>query len=112
MVDIATLPNFPANRSGTPREEMYLAPNKMETRRTLNMNMVPDYLQKENFRQIFSSATVSAKSSPVNVTHDESLPLGTIESNSTKDSKYAVQRQQQQVVDFIENNMQLLSLKH
>lgn len=109
MVDIATLPNFPANRSGTPREEMYLAPNKMETPRILNMNMVPDYLQKENFSPDFSSATVSAKSSPVNVTHDESLPLGTIESNSTKDSKYAVQRQQQQVVDFIENNMQLLS---
>ncbi|CAI4674032.1 ALH_1c_G0040890.mRNA.1.CDS.1 [Saccharomyces cerevisiae] len=53
MVDIATLPNFPANRSGTPREEMYLAPNKMETPRILNMNMVPDICKKRTSRQIF-----------------------------------------------------------
>ncbi|CAI4035509.1 hypothetical protein SMKI_13G1580 [Saccharomyces mikatae IFO 1815] len=110
MVDITTLPNFPCNRSGNPREDINLVPNKMETPRILNMTMVPDYLQKENFSPEFSSATVSARSSPVNVAHNESLSFETTGSSSARGSKYAIQRQQQQqATDFIESSMQLLS---
>ncbi|EJT42706.1 RSF1-like protein [Saccharomyces kudriavzevii IFO 1802] len=112
MVDIGTLPNFPCNRSSTPREGNNQTPNKMETPRILDMSMVPDYLQKENFSPEFSSATVSAGSSPVNVTHDECLPSGITGSSGKKGYKHAIkwqQQQQQQVADFMENMHSLSS---
>ncbi|KOG97374.1 Rsf1p DI49_4118 [Saccharomyces eubayanus] len=105
MEDIETLPNLPCSRSGTPNKGKDLAPNKMETPRILNMSMVPDYLQKENLSPELSSATVSAGSSPVNVAHKEYLPIGIAGSSNIKGSKYEIQLQQQQMVDFAENDI-------
>lgn len=111
MGDIETLPSLPCNRSVTPSKGKGPAPNKMETPRILNMNMVPDYLQKENLSPELSSATVSAGSSPVNVAHKKyHHPSGISGSSNLKGSKYEIQlQQQQQMTNFTENNIRLPS---